>query len=59
MIEIRAAFTVISLITFLGIVWWAWHPSRKQRSQRAVEDVMNDDDSNAQAISVNAGVVHE
>jgi cbb3-type cytochrome oxidase subunit 3 len=44
MIEIRAAFTVISLLTFLGIVWWAWHPRRKQATQRVVEDVMNDDD---------------
>jgi cbb3-type cytochrome oxidase subunit 3 len=44
MIEIRAAFTVISLLTFLGIIWWAWHPSRKQVTQRVVEDVMNDDD---------------
>jgi cbb3-type cytochrome oxidase subunit 3 len=49
MIEIRAAFTVISLLTFLGIVWWAWHPTRKQATQRAVEDMMNDDDGNSQA----------
>jgi cbb3-type cytochrome oxidase subunit 3 len=56
MIEIRAAFTVISLLTFLAIVWWAWHPSRKQSSQRAVEDMMNDDDRNPEVQSVNEGV---
>jgi cbb3-type cytochrome oxidase subunit 3 len=55
MIEIRAAFTVISLITFLGIVWWAWHPNRKERSQRAVEDMMSDDDHNHQARSASSG----
>ncbi len=56
MIEIRAAFTVISLLTFLGIVWWAWHPSRKPSTQRAMEDMMNDDDRNPQvAQHVNSG----
>lgn len=52
MIEIRAAFTVISLLTFLGIVWWAWHPSRKQVTQNAVEDMMKDDDRNPRAASI-------
>jgi cbb3-type cytochrome oxidase subunit 3 len=56
MIEIRAAFTVISLLTFLAIVWWAWHPGRKQSTQRAVEDMMNDDDRNPEVQAVNNGV---
>jgi cbb3-type cytochrome oxidase subunit 3 len=55
MIEIRAAFTVISLLTFLAIVWWAWHPSRKQSTQRAVDDMMNDDDRNPEVQSVEHG----
>jgi cbb3-type cytochrome oxidase subunit 3 len=57
MIEIRAAFTVISLLTFIGIVWWAWHPSRKQSTQRVIEDMMNDDDRNPQVRSSNAGAL--
>jgi cbb3-type cytochrome oxidase subunit 3 len=56
MIEIRAAFTVISLLTFIGIVWWAWHPSRKQSAQCAVDDMMHDDDRNPEVQSVNHGV---
>jgi cbb3-type cytochrome oxidase subunit 3 len=55
MIEVRAAFTVISLLTFIGIVWWAWRPSRKESTQGAVEDMMNDDDRNLQVQSVNTG----
>ena len=42
--ELRSAFTVISLLTFIGIVWWAWRPGSRDRAQAAVSDVMMDDD---------------
>lgn len=42
--ELRSAFTVISLLTFIGIVWWAWRPGSKDRAQAAVSDVLMDND---------------
>jgi cbb3-type cytochrome oxidase subunit 3 len=42
--ELRSAFTVISLLTFIGIVWWAWRPGSKDLAQTAVSDVLMDDD---------------
>lgn len=44
--ELRSAFTVISLLTFILIVAWAWSPAFKRRGQLAVTDLMTDDDRN-------------
>ncbi len=44
MIEIRSALTVISLVTFIGIVWWAWRPGSASKANAAVSDMLADDD---------------
>ena len=31
---IHSLWTVVSLAVFLGIVWWAYSPSRRQRFER-------------------------
>lgn len=42
--ELRSAFTVISFVTFIGIVWWAWRPGSKEKGQLAVGDLLADND---------------
>ncbi len=42
--EIRSALTVISLVTFIGIVWWAWRPGSAAKANAAVDDMLADDD---------------
>ena len=44
--ELRVLFTVLSFLTFLLIVWWAWRPSYKEKSAHIMEDVLRDDDRN-------------
>jgi cbb3-type cytochrome oxidase subunit 3 len=53
--EIRSAFTVISLLTFIGIVWWAWRPGSKARAQIAVSDMLMDDDRDPRVSRVGQG----
>lgn len=45
--ELRILFTVLSFLTFLLIVWWAWRPAYKKTSQTAMYDVLADDDRSA------------
>jgi cytochrome c oxidase cbb3-type subunit IV len=33
--DIRSAVTLLSLLVFLGIVWWAWRASNKADFDRA------------------------
>ena len=42
--EIRSALTVISLVTFIGIIWWAWRPGSASKANAAVSDMLADDD---------------
>jgi cbb3-type cytochrome oxidase subunit 3 len=44
LIELRSAFTVVSLATFIGIIWWAWRPGSKRQERDIMADLMNDDD---------------
>ena len=44
MIELRSAFTVISLATFIGIIWWTWRPGSKRKATQAMANLMADDD---------------
>jgi len=53
--ELRSAFTVISLVTFIGIVWWAWRPGSKDKAQIAVSDMLMDDDRDQRVSSVGQG----
>lgn len=31
---VQGLITVVALVAFLGIVWWAYGPSRKERFER-------------------------
>jgi hypothetical protein len=44
LIDLRSAFTVISLATFIGIIWWAWRPGSKRVASVVMDDLMADDD---------------
>lgn len=34
MIDFHSGFTLASLVFFLGVIWWAYAPSRKTRFER-------------------------
>lgn len=34
MIEFHGVFTLVSFVFFLGVIWWAYAPSRKTRFER-------------------------
>ena len=42
--ELRSVVTVISFLTFIGVVWWAWRPGSKQKAERVMHDMLLDDD---------------
>lgn len=54
--ELRSVVTVISFLTFIGIVWWAWRPGSKQKAERVMNDMLLDDDRKPYAPS--AGEEH-
>ena len=39
---IRSLLTVAALAAFLGIVWWAYAPSRKARLERVAQSVLEE-----------------
>lgn len=41
---VRTLVTVIAFATFLGIVWWAYGPSRKQRFEDDARMVFDEGD---------------
>jgi cbb3-type cytochrome oxidase subunit 3 len=41
---IRSIFTVISLLTFFGVVFWAFGQQGKQSAASANADLLSDDD---------------
>ena len=40
---IRSLFTVVALAAFLGIVWWAYAPARRERFERDAQMPFNED----------------
>ncbi|GEM_PF-1896457 len=52
--EIRSALTVISLATFIGIIWWAWRPGSASKANAAVNDMLADDDRDPHVIALAA-----
>jgi cytochrome c oxidase cbb3-type subunit IV len=44
---LRILIMVASLAAFLGIVWWAYGPSRKERFERNALLPFSDDEENA------------
>lgn len=45
---LRSAVTLAALTVFLGIVWWAYGPSRKARFERDARMVLDETDTPAQ-----------
>lgn len=45
---LRSAVTLVALAAFLGIVWWAYGPSRKARFERDARMVLDETDAPAQ-----------
>jgi cbb3-type cytochrome oxidase subunit 3 len=54
--ELRSIVTVISLLTFIGIVWWAWRPGSKQKAEIVMSDMLMDDDRKPHASAPGRGV---
>jgi cytochrome c oxidase cbb3-type subunit 4 len=44
---LRSAVTLAALTAFLGIVWWAYGPSRKARFERDARMVLDETDTPA------------
>lgn len=44
----RGVGTILCMIAFLGIVWWAFGPSRKKRFEEASQIPFEDDDAGTQ-----------
>jgi cytochrome c oxidase cbb3-type subunit IV len=40
---LRIAVTIVTFAAFLGIVWWAWRPSRKQDLERQARSILEDE----------------
>ncbi len=40
---VRGLMTVLWMIVFIGIVWWAWHPRTKARFDEAANLPFADD----------------
>ncbi|HEX5094046.1 MAG TPA: cbb3-type cytochrome c oxidase subunit 3 [Burkholderiales bacterium] len=41
---IRSLVTVAALAAFLGIVWWAYSPARRQRMEEAGRSILEGDE---------------
>lgn len=52
--ELRSVVTVISFLTFIGIIWWAWRPGSKQQAELVMSDMLLDDDRKPQPVSAPA-----
>jgi cytochrome c oxidase cbb3-type subunit 4 len=44
---IREIVMLLALVSFIGIVWWAYGPSRRSRFDRAANAVLEDDEHDA------------
>ena len=53
--ELRSIVTVVSLLTFIGIVWWAWRPGSKQKAEIVMNDMLLDDDRKHDAPNAGQG----
>ena len=47
---VRTLVTVLALATFVGIVWWAYAPSRKSRFEDDARLVFDDADPSVSAV---------
>ena len=46
---LRSVVTLAALVAFLGIVWWAYGPSRQARFERDARMVLEETDTPAKA----------
>lgn len=44
MSALRAGSTVLTLLIFIGIVWWAYGARRKSRFEAVAKSVLHDDE---------------
>ena len=44
---LRTLMTVLAFTTFLGIVWWAFGPSRRERFEQDAKLVFDEDEGGA------------
>jgi cytochrome c oxidase cbb3-type subunit 4 len=42
--DLRSIMTVVSFVTFMGIVWWAWSRHSKAGFEEAARLVFDDED---------------
>ena len=42
--DLRSVITVASLVTFLGVVWWAYSARRKLAFDRAARSILEESD---------------
>jgi cytochrome c oxidase cbb3-type subunit 4 len=43
--DLRSAFTVLSLVVFIGVVWWAYSDRRKVAYDEAARLPLDDEDN--------------
>jgi cbb3-type cytochrome oxidase subunit 3 len=41
---LRSLVTLAAFLSFLGIVWWAYSPSRKDRLQKVSESIFEEEE---------------
>jgi cbb3-type cytochrome oxidase subunit 3 len=39
----RIAMTVVAFVTFIGIVWWAWHSSNQHDFEAAALSILGEE----------------
>lgn len=44
---VREVVMVVALLGFIGVVWWAYGPSRRAWFDRAADSILEDDDRDA------------
>ncbi len=54
--ELRSIVTVISFLTFIGIIWWAWRPGSKEQADVVMSDMLLDDDRKPYPTGTQPGV---
>lgn len=53
--ELRTVVTIVSFLTFIGIIWWAWRPGSKQQADIAMSDALLDDDLHSHSTAPRQG----
>lgn len=53
--ELRIIVTVVSFLTFIGIIWWAWRPGSKKQAEIVMSDMLLDDDRKPYAPKTSSG----